>query len=242
MKNKILSNRHLVNIYQNIRLNEKFIFSQKFLYFFFGVLLYFLIFCITNYLSESGERISEESIYLWFLCIPGIALVFYPSMTLVLSETENRTIETIFSTAGSKYKVWLMRICVLYLYVALIIFLLSFLSFMFISDFEFFGYFFHSLFPPILISSLIILLSVMLRSSNASGLLSLIIIIFLLLTYRPLSSTSFNIFLNPYIKPQNVDYYSWRSIILYNRIGILIISGFFLYYSIYKLNKREKYI
>jgi len=242
MENRISLKEHLINIYQNIKLNEKFIFSQRFFFFFAGVLVYFIIFCVVNYFESSAERIGEEGIFIWLLSVPGIFLVFYPSMSLVTSETENRTIEMIFSTAGSRYKVWLTRMGVLYLFVAFIIFILCSLSFIFISDFPFLGYFFHSLFPPIFISSLIIMLSVIFRSSNAAGLLSLVVIFFLLITYPPLSSTSFNLFLNPYIKPQNVDYALWTSVIMYNRIGILLIAGFMLYYSFFRLNKREKYI
>lgn len=242
LKNKISLKNRLINIYQNIRLSEKFIFSQRFLFFFAGVLVYFIIFCVTNYFQSSAERISEESIFIWLLTVPGIALVFYPSMSLITSETENRTIEMIFSTAGSRYKVWLTRIGVLYLFVVFIIFILCSLSFIFISDFPFFGYFFHSLFPPIFISSLIIMFSVIFRSSNAAGLLSFIVIFFLLIAYSPLSTTSFNLFLNPYFKPQNVDYGLWTSIVIYNRIGILLVSGFMLYYTLFRLNKREKYI
>ena len=242
MENKISLKDRLINIYQYIRLNEKFIFYQRFLFFFALALVYFIIFCVWNYFESSADRMGEEDIFIWLLSVPGIALIFIPSMSLITSETENRTIEMIFSTAGSRYKVWLTRIGVLYLFVAFIIFVLCSLSFIFISDFPFFGYFFHSLFPPIFISSLIVMFSVIFRSSNAAGLLSLIVIFFLLIIHRPLSTTSFNLFLNPYFKPQNVDYGLWTSIVIYNRIGILLISGFMLYYSLYRLNKREKYI
>ena len=152
MENTISFKNKLINIYQNIKLNQKFIFSQRFFFFFSGILVYFIIFCLVNYFKSSAERIGEGGIFIWLLSVPGIALVFYPSMSLVTSETENRTIEMIFSTADSRYKVWLTRIAVLYLFVAFIIFILCSLSFVFISDFPFMGYFFHSLFPAIFIS------------------------------------------------------------------------------------------
>jgi len=242
MIKKVTLKNRLINFYHVIRLNEKFIFSQRFLFFFGGVLLYFIIFCVVNYFKSSAERIGEGGIFMWLLIIPGIALIFYPSMSIITSEIENRTIEVIFSTADSRYRVWLARIFTLYLSLALIIFVLCGLSFIFISDFPFWGSFFHSLFPPIFISSVIIMLSVIFGSANAAGLVSLIIILFLFIIYEPLSSTGFNLFLNPYIKPPNIDYKLWGNIIWYNRIGILILSGFMLYYSMFKLNKREKYI
>ncbi|MFC1562927.1 hypothetical protein ACFL4Z_02625 [candidate division KSB1 bacterium] len=195
-----------------------------------------------NYFSSSAERIGGEGIFMWLLIIPGIALVFYPSMSLVTSEIENRTIEMIFCTADSRYKVWLARIFTLHFFVAFIIFVLCSLSFVFISDFPFLGYFFHSLFPLIFLSSLIIMLSVILKSGNAGGLVSLLVIMFLMITYQPLSSTKFNLFMNPYFKFQGIDYSSWAVTVWYNRIGILVLSGLMIYYSLFRLNKREKYI
>ncbi len=232
----------LINIYYVIRLNEKFIFSQRFLFFFGGVLLFFITICMVNYFKSSAERIGEEGIFNLLLIFPGIALIFYPSMSLVTSEIENRTIEMIFCTPDARYKVWISRIFTLFLFVTFIIFILCSLSFVFISDFPFWGYFFHSLFPSIFLSTMIIMLSIIFRSSNAAGLVSLVIILFLMITYPPLSKTGFNLFMNPYVKPPNTDFSSWASIIWYNRIGILVLSAAMLYYSFFMLNKREKYI
>ena len=110
MQSKLSLKNNLINIYHTIRLNQKFIFSQRFIFFFGGVLIYFIIVCTVNYFKNSAERFGEEGVFIWLLCVPAIALIFYPSMALVTSETENRSIEMIFSTTGSRHKVWLARI------------------------------------------------------------------------------------------------------------------------------------
>ena len=76
-----------------IKLNQRFIFSQRFLYFLGGVLIYFLIIGLVNYFKSGAERMGEGGVFIWLLVIPGIFLVFYPSMSIVASEIENRTIE-----------------------------------------------------------------------------------------------------------------------------------------------------
>ena len=123
MKRDVTLKNRLINVYQMIKLNQRFIFSQRFLYFFGGVLIYFLIIGLVNYFKSGAERMGEGGVFIWLLVIPGIALVFYPSMSIVASEIENRTIEMIFSTAESKYRVWLARIGAMYIFLALIIFL-----------------------------------------------------------------------------------------------------------------------
>lgn len=223
-------------------MNLKIIFSHKFLLISGGIFIYFSIVVTVNYFVDPSDRMGERGIYMWLLSFPGIIFIFYPSMSLFLSEGENRRIEMIFSTAGSMHKIWLAKIVSLYLSGAFILFLLALLSYIFVADFNLPGYFANSLFPLIFFSSLTMAFSVIFRSINAAGLTAVGTLFFHLILYDLLRKTRFNIFLNPYLKPDEIDHYIWNKMVLQNRIGMVVISALLITFSIKMLEKREKFL
>lgn len=56
---------------------------------------------------------TEESAY-YLMILPGLLLIFYPSAFGIQNDVENRTIELLFGIPNYRYKVWLVRLGIIY--------------------------------------------------------------------------------------------------------------------------------
>ena len=61
----------------------------------------------------------------FFLLVPGVLLIFYPSSYAVQADADARMLETLFGIPDYRYKIWLVRHLVQQLIVALLLFLLA---------------------------------------------------------------------------------------------------------------------
>ena len=65
---------------------------------------------------------------------------------------------------------------------------------------------------------------------------------FMILMDSPLQRSQWNIFLNPYSPPWNINETTWEIITIKNRIILITGSLIFLLYALYNLQKREKFM
>ncbi|RKY89562.1 hypothetical protein DRQ09_01135 [candidate division KSB1 bacterium] len=219
--------------------NVKILFSHKFFYFSGAAFLYFIITCVINYFSK-GDHLSGPAVMPVLLQIPSVILIIFLSMEIVSYERENKTIESVFTVSGSIYKVWLIKLGVMYLVILSIMFIMDILSFFFVADFPVGGMLFHSFVPLLLIGNMTFYFSVRLRSGNAAGMITVIIVLFFLFLSEPLQNSRFFLFLNPYAKPRDLEIVIWERIVFQNRIGIIAISSLFLYLGLTATKKRER--
>ncbi|MDZ7364058.1 MAG: hypothetical protein ONB46_25595 [candidate division KSB1 bacterium] len=111
------------------RLQARIIFSHKFVWFMAGILIYFVVACIINYNQPVIECMPMEDVLPVLLEFPLSALAVYLSMQVITSEKDNRTL-VMFTTAGSRYKVWLLRLGTLNIILLILAFALSALAFL----------------------------------------------------------------------------------------------------------------
>ncbi|MFC1724393.1 hypothetical protein ACFL4T_02110 [candidate division KSB1 bacterium] len=223
-------------------LNIKLLFTNKFFYFILGIILYFGFVCTINYFSDPGDSMPGYAIYIALIFIPMSVLTVFLSAYMLPGEMENNTLESLFSISGSIYKVWIIKISVMYIAISIMILILEILSYFMIADFPFFYTFFMSLFPLYFIGGLTFYFAVKFKSYAAAGILTGIIMILISFVTEPLQFSKFFLYINPIAKPRDINNYVWTRTLVENRVGMLVFGSLLYYLGLNKLKFREKFM
>jgi len=238
MKTKNLLN--IINlIYKMIIYNLRIIFANRFIWFLAGSVLFYLglsvIYVFSNDVSKMGD------LYGVFL-FSGILLVFYPSAFGVQNDQDARTIEIIFGIPNYRYKVWLVRIVLIFVIAFLIMLVFTFLSSVLIVKFRFAGMTAQVMVPVLFLGMMAFMLSTVVRNGNGTAVLMIIFGLIFMILSDALSKSQWNIFLNPYELPYDVNEKTWAIISFKNRIILITGSVVFFLAALYNLQKREKFM
>lgn len=225
------------------RLHASLIFSRKFIWFLLGLLAYMVLRYIINYHSDVSERVTQQSVIPALLLLPLVAMAVLTNMFLISAEKENRTLESMFTLAGSRYRIWLLRIAVLQTVLLALSYALAVIAFFTFTDLAIFGTALHVFVPVFFVGNLTLYFSVKLRSALGAGLLTgLMLFVFLVLEliFRNIGQYRYGLFFNPYALPREIDPATWNTWVWQNRIGILILGGAFLYAALRGMDRRER--
>jgi len=86
------------------------------------------------------------------------------------------------------------------------------------------------------------MLSTVVRNGNGTAVIMIIFGLFFLILSDSLYRSQWNVFLNPYELPWNVNETTWAIITFKNRIILVTGSIIFLLFALYNLQKREKFM
>lgn len=221
------------------RYNLKIIFANRFIYFLLTSIGFFLFLVIVNIFSDS-----EITVGLVFsmLLFPGILLVFYPTAFGIQNDIDTRMLEIIFGIPNYRYKVWLVRMMIIYIVVFLILFILSILSSAALVVFSPFRMVFHLMFPIFFLGCLGFAVSTLVKNGNGTAVVMVVIGLFFLILSDTLEGTKWTIFLNPFNISSDKNEVIWSGIVMWNRI--YLTAGIFLtmLLGLYRLQKREKFM
>lgn len=228
-------------IWEILRSQVQILFSKKFIWAMAVVLGYFITIYFINYFEEIHERMELEDL-LWFLQWPLFALALYLNMQLISSEKENRTLEVLFTTAGSRYKVWLLRVGTLNLILLLVAFSLSFLTFFTFSDLPILAMALNCFVPGFFIGAITLYLSVKFRSGFAAamGTILFLLLSMILFGVLDLEDTRYPLFFNYYDIPRNIDPGTWYLWMWQNRITVVILGVLLQFFTLRGLEGRER--
>jgi hypothetical protein len=219
--------------------NLRIIFANRFIWFLAGSVLFYLglsvIYVFSNDVSKMGD------LYGVFL-FSGILLVFYPSAFGVQNDQDARTIEIIFGIPNYRYKVWLVRIVLIFVIAFLIMLVFTFLSSVLIVKFRFAGMTAQVMVPVLFLGMMAFMLSTVVRNGNGTAVLMIIFGLIFMILSDALSKSQWNIFLNPYELPYDVNEKTWAIISFKNRIILITGSVVFFLAALYNLQKREKFM
>jgi hypothetical protein len=219
--------------------NLRIIFANRFIWFLTGAVIFYLglsvIYVLTNDVSKMGD------LYGVFL-FSGILLVFYPSVFGIQNDQDARTIEILFGIPNYRYKVWLVRIAMIFIIAFAIMLVFTFLSSILIVKFRFINMTAQVMFPVIFLGIMAFMLSTVVRNGNGTAVLMIIFGLIFLIMSDSLERSQWNVFLNPYEIPYNVNETTWAIIAFKNRIILIIGSIVFLLVGLYNLQKREKFM
>ncbi|MBN1820385.1 MAG: hypothetical protein JW833_06700, partial [Prolixibacteraceae bacterium] len=116
-KNLDIKNRLYILI-KMLRYNLKIIFANRFFWFLLASFGFFLFFSI-QFVFE-GDTITEGTVY-GLLLFPGILLIFYPTVFGIQNDDDSRMLEILFGIPNYRYKVWLVRIVMIFILVFVIL-------------------------------------------------------------------------------------------------------------------------
>jgi hypothetical protein len=219
--------------------NLRIIFANKFIWFLAGSVAFYVGLSVIYVFSNDVSRV--EDLYGTFL-FSGILLVFYPSVFGIQNDQDARTIEILFGIPNYRYKVWLVRIMLIFVIAFLIMLVFTFLSSVMIVKFRFVNMTIQVMIPVIFLGVMAFMLSTIIRNGNGTAVLMIIFGLFFLILTEALSRSQWNVFLNPYELPYQVNETSWAIITLKNRIILITGIILFLLAALYNLQKREKFM
>ncbi|MEZ5358126.1 MAG: hypothetical protein R3F48_04785 [Candidatus Zixiibacteriota bacterium] len=222
------------------RYNAGNVFAGKFIYFILFAVAVFLT-VIVIYTLENSTPPDAESVY-YFLLVPGILLIFYPSTYAIDSEVNSRMIETIFGIPDYRYKVFLARNIIQYVVVISLLLVLALFCRIALADFSILPMLFQVMFPIVLIGSCSFMVATLTRSGNGTAAIMIIIILFFFFFQELMYESRWNLFLNPFRQVQEFELIVWQETTLYNRIYIAIGAILTLMFGLLRMQKREKFV
>jgi len=238
MKNKLINNLYF--IYQLIRYNLKIIFANKFIYFLLSSFAIFILFALIN-LFDTDWYPSEATVY-YLLLFPGLLLIFYPSAFGIQNDIDSRMIEMLFGIPNYRYKVWLVRLVIIYLMVISMLLILGILSSLTLIPVSIFEMSYQLMFPIFFLGAFGFMLSTIIRNGNGTAAVMVIVGLIVWISSGIFGQSEWNIFLNPFDLPDSLSPVVWLEMIFYNRLYLIIGTALAILAGLYKLQMREKFI
>ncbi len=239
MKTNSLYN-YLNLIQKMITYNLRIIFANRFIWFLAGSVIFYLGLSVIYVFDKDVSDMRD--LYGVFL-FSGILLVFYPSAFGIQNDQDARTIEILFGIPNYRYKVWLVRITLIFAVAFLIMIVFTWLSTILIVKFSFIAMTAQVMFPVVFLGIMAFMLSTVIRNGNGTAVIMIIFgLFFLILGDSALGRSQWNVFLNPYEVPYDVNETTWAIIAFKNRIILSIGSVIFLLIALLNLQKREKFM
>ena len=108
-----------------VKYNLKIIFAGKFIWFLLAAFAFFAYFMFQA--AWNRAEINEGLIYN-LLMFPCVLLVFYPAVFGIQNDEDNRILEILFGIPDYKYKVWGVRLLMIYVAIFFILVAFSYLA------------------------------------------------------------------------------------------------------------------
>jgi hypothetical protein len=219
------------------RYNIKIIFAGKFVWFIVAALAFLLFFMFQA--AWNRVDISESNIYEQLL-LPSMLLVFYPSVFGIQNDEDARILELLFGIPNYKYKVWAVRLLIIYVAIFGILILFSYIASFLLYPVNQVEMSYQLMFPILFYGNLAFMFSTITRSGNGTAVIMTLIVIAILILQQ--NRHWWSILLNPFTVPRDMPPVIWESIILKNRILLLVGSIVWMMIGLMNLQKREKFL
>jgi len=227
-------------LWQIFQYNLKIIFANKFIFFLLGAVVFFLIITIMD-LVNPDSSINEDSVYM-LLLFPGLLIIFYPSTFGIQNDVDSRTIEVLFGIPDYRYKIWLTRLLIIFIVVYTFMVFLGILSTLALLPIPVFEFSLQLMFPIFFLGSLGFMLSTVVRNGSGTAAIMVIIGLIFWISSGILDENEWNIFLNPYDVPDDLNDAMWQEMLFYNRLYLVVGTILSILAGIFKLQNREKFI
>ncbi len=222
-----------------VKYNLKIIFANRFLWFLLVALLVFILISVIAVLDNSG--LSGSFIY-GSLLLPGILLLFYPTVFGIQNDEDARVLEILFGIPDYRYKVWLVRLVMTYLFLYVIMVFFTWLGSVLLMPVPVFEMAGQLMFPLVFIGMLAFMLSTLIRSGTGTAVVLVLVGVGLLMLQDAVDRSMWNIFHNPYDVPRRMNEMMWARVTIKNRLFLVSGAVLFLLYGLLNLQKREKFI
>ncbi len=229
----------LIILIRMIRYNLKIIFANRFIWFLLSAFAFFAFFAITSVLD--GNNIDDGSIY-DLLIFPGILLIFYPSAFGIQNDDDSRMLEILFGIPNYRYKVWLVRLIMIYILIFIIILLFAGIASVLLYNVNLIEMAYQLMYPIVFMGSMAFMFSTVVKNGNGTAVVMVLIGVALVILTDALERTQWNVFLNPFEIPDSMNQVIWQGVISKNRIFLGVGMLVFILYGLFNLQKREKFV
>jgi hypothetical protein len=229
----------IINLFNMARYNMRIIFGGRFVYFILAALIFFLLF--GTIMALDANEMDLADIY-GILLFPAILLVFYPSAFGIQNDADQRTMEIIFGIPDYRYKVWLVRLVMILVLVFILLIPFAAIAYYALISFPFFKMIVQLMVLVIFTSSFGFMVSTLVKNGNATAVILVITGLAFLILAEPLGESRWNIFLNPFKIPRELNDIVWQETIRQNRLFLGISAVVFLLIGLLNLQQREKFL
>lgn len=225
-----------------VRYNLKIIFAGKFFWFLLAAFAFFAFFMFQQ--AWNRAEINEGSIYN-LLLFPCLLLIFYPIVFGIQNDEDNRILEIIFGIPNYRFKVWGVRMLMIYVANYFILVLFAYVARVLLYPVNTVEMAFQLLFPMLFFGNLAFMFSTTTRSGNGTAVIMIIfgLVFFIFMNAnKQITHTYWNIFLNPFSIPNDIHPMIWQNTILKSRLFLLIGAVIWLMIGFLNLQGREKFV
>ena len=226
-------------VFRIVKYNLKVIFAGKFIWFLLAAFGFFGFFLFQS--AWNRDEINEALIYN-LLTFPGMLLIFYPSVFGIQNDEDSRILEILFGIPDYKYKVWGVRLLMIYVAIYFILIVFSCVASILMYPVNPFVMSAQLMFPILFFGNLAFMFSTIIRNGNGTAVIIIILGILLLIFSEVLSRTLWNVLLNPFETPRNFLPAIWAGTIIKNRIFLIAGGIVWMMAGLLNLQKREKFI
>jgi len=225
-----------------VQYNLKIIFAGKFIWFLLAAFSFFAFFMYQQ--AYNRAEINEGTIYN-LLMFPCLLLIFYPVVFGIQNDEDNRILEIIFGIPNYRYKVWGVRMLMVYVANYFILILFAYIGRLLLYPVNIFEMSAQLIFPMLFFGNLAFMFSTITRSGNGTAVIMIILglVFFIFMNENDAIEYSlWNVFLNPFETPRNIHEMVWQDTIVKSRIFLIISGIIWLMLGLLNLQKREKFV
>jgi hypothetical protein len=225
-----------------VQYNLKIIFAGKFIWFLLAAFSFFAFFMYNQ--AYQKFEINEGTIYT-LLMFPCLLLIFYPVVFGIQNDEDNRILEIIFGIPNYRYKVWGVRMLMVYVANYFILILFAYIGRLLLYPVNIFEMSAQLIFPMLFFGNLAFMFSTITRSGNGTAVIMIILglVFFIFMNENDsIKYSLWNVFLNPFETPRNIHEMVWQDTIVKSRIFLIISGIIWLMLGLLNLQKREKFV
>ncbi len=228
-----------MNLFKIVKYNIKIIFGNKFIYFLGASFFFYLLTTTIDLFSDSVTEVDD--IY-YQLVLPGILLIFYPTVYAIENDKDSNILEVLFTIPNYRYKIWLIRLLITYVIVFVIVLFLVFLDNYILVNIPVFVMSIQLMVLLFFLGGVGFFLATLVRNGNGAAVVMVLVSLLAWIGAGVIGESKWNILLNPFSTPKKVSEVIYQSIVFQNRLMIITVTIVLIVASLFNMQKREKYI
>ncbi len=229
----------MILISRIIRYNLKIIFAGRFFLFLLAAIAFYIFFMIVSVFDNVEINIAFLYEITFF---PALLLIFYPVVFGIQRDDDARMLEILFGIPDYRYKVWLVRLFLIFSLVFVLLILFAAIGSWLLYPIEPVRLAAQLLFPVCFLGSLAFYFATRIKNGNATAVVMVLLGFFLSIFSEIVEDTLWDIFLNPFGSPRQYTQVAFQQIVWKNRVFLSVGTLVFTLGALLNLQNREKYI
>ncbi|HAC22380.1 MAG TPA: hypothetical protein DCF91_09860 [Porphyromonadaceae bacterium] len=221
--------------------NTEIIFANKFIWFLLASLVFYML---TMFLSVWNNAELNTGLVYQLLFFPSLLIVFYPTSFSIQNDEDSKILEIIFGIPNYRFKVWLIRLVMIYILVYLLLIVFAFIGSIMLYEVNPFQIANSIMLPVLFLGNLAFMFSTIIRSGSGTSIVMIVVGLasFFITRNGILQNSMWDIFLNPFSEIRDMNMVIWQDIIFKNRMFLAVGCVVALLIAMQNLQKRERFV